>query len=637
MLMPLMGAAHAQWHELQPAQIQRMAELLPREPQGLGPRCQDRKAWSDAAVVQRTQAVVAHAESLLKRSYPAWNDDAYLQFNRAGQRGEGERMMNARKAWLYPLIIAECVQAQGRFLPAISNTLRELVQQPSWTWPAHDRDLRSFEKRDFQVDLNGADLAHELSQTLYLLGDWLAPELRAQVLATMRTRIFEPVKKSLTTGRDHTWLRVDHNWNAVCLKGVVGAALAALPDIQERALFAAAGQHYIRYYMAGFPGDGYSTEGPNYWNYGFGHFAMLREQLVQATNAQIDLFKLDKVPAVAQYGLHIEMRPGQVAAFSDTGPRSRPDAFVLAYLNAALNWRLPLSNLQQLPLTPQSPGNAAPLADSMVMLFVKPHMLKNAQPAQAASASSFFADAGVLVSRGQGMAVTMKAGGRGPSGGPGGNGNHSHNDIGSYTIAVGDEQPVGDVGAPRYSAKTFSKDRYSIRAINSWGHPVPVVAGQLQQDASKLHARVLRIDQQSNADLMVIDMKPAYSVSELQTLTRSLRFDRVRLVTHASSTEVSKRPAASAVIEDRFAFTSPQSFETAMTTLGGMKRSGEACVVFTRGAENLSAHISASAPWELLEEKIDEEGLIFTRVALRLKDKAREGFIKVVFEPGLCS
>jgi hypothetical protein len=50
-----------------------------------------------------------------------------------------------------------------------------------------------------------------------------------------------------------------------------------------------------------------------------------------------------------------------------------------------------------------------------------------------------------------------------------------------------------DSGGPfAYNNRTFSPERYTYKILNSVGHPVPVVAGQLQRDATKVHPRVLK-------------------------------------------------------------------------------------------------------------------------------------------------
>src|SRR5579883_613392 len=119
----------------------------------------------------------------------ACSDDAYLNFKRTGDRIVGEKMMLARQDWLPTLVLAECAEGRGRFIARIAMVLDELASQKSWTLPAHDGNLDSFSGRHYFVELNSADLAHTISETLYLLGPQLPQATRAHVMAALEQRI----------------------------------------------------------------------------------------------------------------------------------------------------------------------------------------------------------------------------------------------------------------------------------------------------------------------------------------------------------------------------------------------------------------------------------------------------------------
>lgn len=590
---------------------------LPERPQGFGPSCANRGEWDATSVANRTVEVRRVAEKLLTQALPAWDQDLYLEYSRMGTRPNGEKMMNARKAWLYPLTIAECVEGKGRFIPAIERTINELTKQPTWTWPAHDKTLRNLRDHNFEVDLLAADTAHDLAQALYMLGDWLPLELRHRTLSALNQRVFEPLRKSFAgASKDHFWLHADHNWNAVCLKGVVSAALTILPDRHDRALFAAAGEHYIQHYVSGFSPEGYTSEGPGYWNYGFSHFAALREILMQATGGKLDLFADAKVRNMAMYGYRIEMLPNNIAAFGDASPKTRMDDFTRAYANDVLGLRQD-QHLATVRISGSQAANDAPLAKAALLLFSNPTPVSTGPHPDPASTQiglhSYFDSVGVLVSRpGQGsqLAVSIKAGG---------NGNHSHNDIGSYTVGLGSEQPTGDVGGTQYSAKTFSKERYSISGISSWGHPVPVVAGTLQSQAEKIKPSVIETHFSDKADEILINMSDAYAAPMLHALTRKLVHDR--------------RNAGTITITDQFKFTKPSNFEVAITTLGNWKQNPDGSIELWQRDEHLLAHIDSSSPWVLKSEISNEEGLSFTRIAISLVSPVKSGYIKIRYEP----
>ena len=101
---------------------------------------------------------------------------------------------------------------------------------------------------------------------------------------------------------------------------------------------------------------------------------------------------------------------------------------------------------------------------------------------------SWFEDAGVLIARPAQdsdavLGVALKGGHNAE--------HHNHNDVGSYVVVVKDRAVLLDPGSEVYTARTFSAQRYESKLLNSFGHPVPVVAGQLQQTGREAHAEVL--------------------------------------------------------------------------------------------------------------------------------------------------
>ncbi|MDH3280259.1 MAG: glycoside hydrolase family 88 protein, partial [Gammaproteobacteria bacterium] len=229
---------------------------------------------------------------------------------------------------------------------------------------------------------------------------------------------------------------------------------------------------------------------------------------------------------------------------------------------------------------------------------------------------SYFDKVGVLVSRpGAGsssrLAVTIKAGG---------NGSHSHNDIGSYSIGVGSKQPVGDPGGLRYySKRSFGARRYASNVLNSYGHPVPVVAGHLQLNAAKVKPRVLETYFTDVQDEISIDMASAYAVPGLTALKRTMRYDRAGV--------------GSVEIADQFEFASPNTFEVALTTVGKWKRVSANVIAFISGKEMLKASIETPGAFDLVQERIKENGTEFERIGIRLRDPLQSGTIQVRFVP----
>src|SRR5208282_1863594 len=118
---------------------------------------------------------------------------------------------------------------------------------------------------------------------------------------------------------------------------------------------------------------------------------------------------------------------------------------------------------------------------------------------------TWFPDGGVLICRpGTGSKVSFAAAIKGGNNGV----NHGHNDVGSFSVVAGSTMVICDPGAEVYTARTFSAHRYDSKVLNSFGHDVPVVAGQLQRTGSEARGVVVTKDFTQAADTLTLDVRP---------------------------------------------------------------------------------------------------------------------------------
>lgn len=597
--------------ELDTNRIRQISAMLPDKPVGFGKPCSDRRFWRDMAKRSDLSKVVKQAESYLTAPMPRWSDEDYLEFSRNGNRTRGQAMQSRRSSRLYPLVIAECLENKGRFTNALNDALNEYVSEPTWSYAAHDQVLRGFRLGEHGVDLRSSGFAFDLAQALYLPGDKISPETRKRVADALEQRIFAPFRKSLETGQNHWWLgnrksNIINNWNPVCLAGVIGAALSSVQDRNERAIYVAAGEHYSQYYMNSFTDDGYCDEGASYWAYGFGSFVNLRDILLFATSGKIDLLSHPKVRNAASYASRIQIFTDSAPAFADSRFGRGPDRQLADRCNYLLG------------IDSRKPTN---LRKGLALLFIEPIPCES--PAEAGTTDdgtglrSYFEDVGVLVCRPAPrsrcrVGAAIKAGG---------NRSHSHNDIGSFVIALGTNQPVGEVGGPQvYDRQTFSPDRYKLRLINSFGHPVPVIAGRLQVDATRVHPKVVATNFTDGADEISIDMTCAYDAPELRKLVRTMKYSR--------------QGEGSVTITDRVSFSPPADYELGLPTNGQWKQIDDKTLEFSINDKSVTARIDTPDGFEVTCETIDEQGKPpFPRVGIKLRKPVKEAVISVVFAP----
>lgn len=618
---PSQARAADQYAGISPARIQQIAAMLPAQPAGFGPPCSDRAAWSELAA--QLQPQIKQAESLLTRPFPAWSDDAYLDYRHTGSRTRGNQMLAARERWLAPLVLAECAEGRGRFLPRIAMVLDQLAAQPTWNESANDADFRDFGTPRYRqtISLDSATLGQNIAEAFYLLGAELPSATRQHVLANLESRIYTPMRAALATGNGYWWMTKASNWNAVCLDGVTVAALAAIPSREDRALFVAAADLYSPNYLKSFTDDGYGVEGIGYWVYGFSHYASLRESLWSATNGRIDLYANPKARKVALFGIDLQMLPGNFAAFGDAHFMAVPSAALVAYVKRTFGLEAAATPAPVEPVT-------RTLVDEVRAAFPDRSSLPAASGGDVLGLRTYFPDPGVLVARpapGGNLAVTIKAGG---------NGGHSHNDIGSFVIALGNTQPVGDPGGPAfYTSDTFSKRRFTSRLLNSYGHPVPVIGGALQKDATELHPKVLNTHFTPEQDSITIDMTTAYDAPTLKGLARTMKYSR--------------EGHGSVEIEDAFKLSAPTDIVESLPTHGAWRQIDAKTLEFTSDAnsgrehghpvpnatpEHLRVTIEAPSSFTVTEEQIDDYGNPFTRVAIHLHLE-KSGTVSLRFTP----
>ena len=92
-------------------------------------------------------------------------------------------------------------------------------------YPAHDGKFDNFYGRTVEMDLRATLLGWELATVDFLLEERLSAETRRLLRDNVQRRVLQPFLEMVEGRRKELyWLRVENNWNAVCLSGVTGAA-----------------------------------------------------------------------------------------------------------------------------------------------------------------------------------------------------------------------------------------------------------------------------------------------------------------------------------------------------------------------------------------------------------------------------
>jgi hypothetical protein len=588
--------------------ITRVAGML------VGKMVPDEAAWLRIASRRDMKQMVVQAETLLDKPLPDVTDELYLDYSKTGNRDRCQAVLFERRGRLPVLTLAECVERKGRFLPKIEELIRSICSEKSWVLPAHDGNLQTFRGELLTIDLASSALSWNLAAAYRLLEDRLSAQTRGLIMSELERRTFAPYRRMCAGKQPQYWLVYRMNWNSVCLAGVTGAALLALDDPKERAWYALAAEHYSRYALEGFTPDGYCDEGVSYWNYGFGHYAALAETVRRATNGGMDLMNRREAVMPSAYGFQIEIVPGICPAFADCPVNASPSPGLLDYLSRRFTGKAHSRTRQTITgslydhvmtLFPErmpvvSPGIPWPKPDPLRTWFPN-HSVLIGRPAPGSSCR---------------LSVALQGGHNAQ--------NHNHNDVGVFMVVVGRKAVLPDIGAEVYTRRTFSAQRYVSKALNSWGHAVPVVAGQLQRSGRNAEAKVLAREFADDRDRVVFDIRSAYAVPELQKLERSYEYDRTG--------------SGKLIVTDAFAFSSPQTFETALLTFGKWERVDPVTLRVSDGSEAVLVRLSVPQNTKLeIEAATVDENLTArrtaTRIGIRLAEPVQSGAVTMTITP----
>lgn len=594
--------------------IEEITKMLPKKCGLFAVPISNRKVWDEIAQRPSFANAIKDAEPYLESGFPKWSDSLYTEFFRTGARKAGEVMLEAREDCINILILAECLENKGRFMPLIEEGLVSISKQNSWVYPAHDYNQANFLGKNCTVDLTAATSGANYAIAYVTLKDKFSKEARQIIYESLMRHILNPVKSTMRSGKGHVWLSQTTNWNAVCLSGVTTAALALLEDRYERAAYVHLAEKYSQNSIVGYPKDGYCTEGLGYYNFGFRNYISLREILYQATDGKIDLFTDEKIRNIAQFPVNIEIVNGVCPYYADCRWDTTVSPYIVNY--SSRNLGLGLEEYDNLTFDIFNTDFAQTCMSTM------PNTISKSKPAPGGSGFKlrhYFDQSVVLVTRYAPdseckIAAAIKGGHN--------NEHHNHNDVGTYTVIVGDETLMGDMGGPfEYTDKTFTDKRYVLyKILSSFGHPVPLISGNEQRAGRKHEAKLVSKNFTDLKDEFVIDIASAYSRdARIQKLERHF--------------ELNREGKGYLILRDEFIQDVAQPIETVITTRSKYEVApDQKSITLTGERESVRIEIAATAAYDINICEITSGPFPYTRIGVQTKTAA-EGSIELKYIP----
>ncbi len=444
------------------------------------PTVHDPEAWGSIPGAVRNHLLEA-GDSRLNFAWPLLPATLFLDYSRTGARTPYQIPYYERRYALADLVLAECVQGQGRYLDDIVNGIWVICEETYWGVPAHVWVQAAGntlpDRREPTVDLFAAETAALLAWSHYLLNDTLdtvSPLVRPRMEQEIRERIL----KVNRTRSDFPWQgnlgnRRVNNWNPWICSNWLTCILALETDDRQRAADIFLLLQTVDRFIDPYPADGGCDEGPNYWGRAGASLYENLELLYGATAGQIDVFQESLIQEVGKFIYRAHIAEDYYLNFADASALVEPEA-LLVYLfgqrigdpvmQAYGTW---LTDRQQILTHGLTEGEGvrkqSSLGRALPALFALTEVAAQTGTAPLLR-DVWLPEIEVMSSRDQegsaaGFYVAMKGGHNAES--------HNHNDIGNFVVYRDGLPLLVDAGVEEYTAKTFGPNRYDIWTMQS--------------------------------------------------------------------------------------------------------------------------------------------------------------------------
>lgn len=520
--------------------------LLPRAEWKPFPRASEREAWGRLLEhplnAERKRHVVARAEALIGEAWPRLPATLYMEFARDGNRSRYEAPYFARREALATLVLAECLEGEGRFLDEIANGIWAIAEESTWCLPAHATRLPGdvLHRLDVEgLDLFACETGMTLAQTHYLLGDRLralSPSLAERIPREVRRRILDPYATGDGFGSSG-WVGGGNNWAPWCASNILGAALYLQDDSSPEGAARLAGMvgrlvEVVDRFIDGYGEDGGCDEGPSYWNEAGGALLVFLELLRSRTGGRVDIYDDPKIAAMGLYILRAHLAGPWFANFADADAKAAPHPGKVWRYGERIGSE-PLKAFALLvgrdgvadgPIDPPlrlSGVSRALLGPLMEMFWVPADAVPRPLVREA---TVWLPDVQVLFARESatsdgGLVLAAKAGHNAES--------HNHNDVGQFIIALDGRPAIIDLGRETYTRKTFGRERYDLWFTRGLGHNAPVVNGVEQAPGRRFAAGGVRLEETPGGARLSMDLAAAYPrEARIASLSREVEYAR---------------------------------------------------------------------------------------------------------------
>lgn len=472
------------------------------------PPVEDRAAWS-AIPAESRAAWIAKGEAALEAEWPQITAAMWLDFARTGQRGAFDLPHFTRRLLLRDLVLAECVEGEGRFIDAVVDAVWSICEESAWSWPAclymQKEGYGLPDLEDAVVDLGAAENGAQVAWVRHLLGgplDQVSPLITARIDREVTRRVLDPY----LARDDFWWLTAVNNWNPWIHSNVLAATLLVERDPERREALIDKVCHYLDAFVDAYPDDGGCDEGTTYWARAGGNLFDCLDML-ETLPGRGGRMAAPKIAEIARFPVRTHIAGPWFVNFADGSPRPPLPGPLLWHFGRAVGDDAVrgLGAVLTKEAFAADPAMGDNFGRTVAALFHIDEILDDSAGVVALR-DVWLPDIEVMTARERpdhsGFFVAAKGGHNDEV--------HNHNDVGNVVVFVDGAPVVVDAGVGAYTMDTFSEKRYTIWTMQSGWHNVPVVHGVEQKNGKRFAALDATWTSDDDAAVFTADIGGAY-------------------------------------------------------------------------------------------------------------------------------
>ncbi|RCR71530.1 heparinase II/III domain-containing protein [Larkinella punicea] len=487
--------------------------LLPREQ--WKPFSKTGIEWQKILPDSVRNSIILDAEKYRQAPFEAIPASLMLEYQRTGIRINYENVSLKKRAQLFTLLLAEVMDNKGLFLDAITDGIWSICEESFWGVPAHlyqqKAGLGLVDTEDPSVDLFVSDTGTLLALADYFLGsklDSISPLIRKRIYKEVNTRMFTPFEKDsgrywyLQKGRKEAPV---NNWNPWVISNWMASVLLLEKDDTRRAKELHHALTLLDHYLNWLGDDGAIDEGPSYWNGAIGRLFDALVVLESASAGRLTIYQEPLIQNAGTYLYKMHIAGNYFINVADASPVVHPDGVQLYRIGKTVQdtimrdfgaWTFH-NGLEKRALS----NGSTRLSVLWNLLAFQECVSRKGRPPMLADV--WLPSIQQMAGRTPGGLFVASHGGHNAE-------SHNHNDVGDF-IAYANGQPVIiDVGFGTYTAKTFSKERYSLWYNSSAYHNLPVINGFQQAAGGQYEARNVTYNKTTGNSILQMDLAAAY-------------------------------------------------------------------------------------------------------------------------------